>query len=106
MYPPLPSIDVKQGDTFLFQGYAQLTPNVTWTATSQVKNALGTAIATLTVTITSPVTSGPTAFTLAATSTSAWPVNTLYCDISFKSGTNVIHSPTFAINVNLPETTI
>ena len=95
------SVTLKRGATLSLAGYVNL-PAGSWSALSETRNQAGTLVDNLTVTLTAPV-SPSIYWTLligaTATATATWPVGPLSCDIRFTDGTNVLYTPTFAINV-------
>lgn len=96
---PTPSIFLKRGSTFSLGGYVTI-PAGEWVATSEVKDNYGALIAELEVTLQSPPV-GETRWPILLywADTSEWPLGPLNCDIRFVSGTNIVYSPTFIVNM-------
>jgi hypothetical protein len=103
MAPPKQSIFLKRGSTFSLGGYVTI-PAGEWTATSEIKDNKGTLVQELAVTLEAPVapnTKWPILLYADAADTAVWPLGPLSCDIRFVSGSNVIYSPTFIVNMVL-----
>jgi len=103
MARPAPSIFLKRGSTFSLGGYVTI-PSGEWTATSEIKDNKGNLIQELMVTLESPVNPNIKWAILLyadAADTALWPLGPLSCDIRFESGSNVIYSPTFIVNMVL-----